>query len=114
MKLLFVASDRMEFQGILSRATGIRPAAVSVDWARAAQLNGNAILLVANGAGPQRAAAAVDAAVSSHDHKPAFDAIISMGFCGALDERLKIADIIVATGIVDGPEIRHTGTLAPD
>ena len=105
MKLLFVAADRMEFAGPLARAaeSGVT------------RLGGNEILLVANGIGRKRSAAAVDAAlaiaepladargsVRSHDRKGVFhpDAVISMGFCGALDERLEIADVVVGTAIV--------------
>lgn len=76
MKLLVVASDRREFSAIVSRA-GIQ------------------MLLVANGVGAQRAAEAVDANAS---FRP--DAIVSTGFCGALDPELKIADIVVASSVV--------------
>lgn len=78
MKLLLVASDRMEFAGVKSRPESIR--------------------LAGNGAGAARAAAAVDQAVASF--LP--DAIVSMGFCGALDPALGIADIVVGTTILAG------------
>lgn len=96
MKLLFVASDRMEFSGVLARVAEARHAGLAVDWSRSARLGGNDVLLVANGAGGKRAAAAVDAAL------PGFhpDAVVSVGFCGALDERLEIADIVVGAGIL--------------
>lgn len=86
MRLLFVAADHMEFGGPLARAAK----------SGATRLGGNEILLVANGAGAKRAAAAVDRAA------PGFhpDALVSMGFCGALDERLQIADIVGGTAIV--------------
>jgi adenosylhomocysteine nucleosidase len=75
MKLLLVASDPMEFRGIE---------------------RGRDIMLAANGAGAHRAAAAVDAAVATF--RP--DAIVSMGFCGALDPTLAIADIVVGAAIL--------------
>jgi len=86
----------MEFTGILRHTTDVRAEGAGVDWARSGRLNGNEVLLVANGAGPHRAAAAVDAAL---ERFPA-DAVVSTGFCGALEERLQIADVICATGIV--------------
>jgi adenosylhomocysteine nucleosidase len=75
MKLLFVASDEMEFRGIRRRDDRLR--------------------FVSNGAGAHRAAAAVDAALAGFHP----DAIVSMGFCGALDPALAIADIVVGTTI---------------
>jgi adenosylhomocysteine nucleosidase len=97
MKLLLVASDRMEFAGALARATDVKSAPISVDWARSARLSGNQVLLVANGIGGKRAAAAVDTAVASFHP----EAVASIGFCGALDQCLDIAAIVVATGIVE-------------
>jgi len=95
MRLLVVASDPMEFKGILKHATPAKPANLPVDWSRTARLNGNEVLLIANGIGWSRAASAVDAAQSF-----APEALISTGFCGALDPTLNIADIIVATTLV--------------
>jgi nucleoside phosphorylase len=109
MKLLLVASDRMEFQGILSRAANVRPVELVVDWSRSAQLNGNHVLLVANGAGARRATAAVDAALAGFRA----DAVVSMGFCGALDEGLEIADVIAATAIVGSSAACSRCTPAP-
>ncbi len=95
MKLLLVASDPMEFTGILAHSSNIHRLALASDWARAATLNGHELTLVANGAGPRRASEAVDAAVASLSP----DAIVSTGFCGALDETLGVADIVVGTRI---------------
>lgn len=94
-----VASDRMEFPGILAHAKNARPAPIAVDWAREAEVAGNPVLLAANGVGGRRAAAAVDAALAAF---PA-DAIVSTGFCGALSPELAIADIVSATCVKDGP-----------
>jgi adenosylhomocysteine nucleosidase len=98
MRLLFVASDSMEYPGILARAKACGPAAVAADWARAGRLGSHDILLVANGAGPKRAAAAVDAAL----RKFTADAVVSTGFCGALDPALQIADVVIGTSIAAG------------
>jgi len=94
MRILFVAADRMEYRGMLGRAAAVRPALLPIDFARRAQLGGHEVLLVANGAGWKRAAAAVAAADAF-----APEAIVSTGFCGALDEKLGIGDIVAATSI---------------
>ncbi len=78
MKLLIVASDPMEFRGIKRRDDEVR--------------------LASNGAGAHRAAGAVDNALANF--RP--DAIVSMGFCGALDPSLAIGDIVVATTVFAG------------
>jgi adenosylhomocysteine nucleosidase len=92
MKLLFVASAPMEFSGILTRAADVRRAEVAVDWARRAWVAGHEALLVANGAGPARAGAAVDRAIAQFRA----GSVLSIGFCGALDESLDVAEIVVA------------------
>jgi len=90
--LLFVAADPMEFAGLRSHCTRIAPLDLPVDWARAAKLRGNEIVMIANGAGARRAAAAVDAARN-------VSAIVNIGFCGALDPAYGIGDIFVATSV---------------
>src|SRR5689334_2550430 len=65
------------------------PARLDVHWARRAKWKAREVLLIANGAGPKQSAAAARVA------EP-MAAIISTGFCGALDSDLKIGDVIVA------------------
>lgn len=97
MRLLFIASDPMEYSGILAHSVDPRPARTMLDWARSARIGCHQVLLVANGAGPERAATAVsDQALA--EFRP--DAVVSTGFCGALDEELKIADVVVGTSVV--------------
>jgi adenosylhomocysteine nucleosidase len=98
LKLLFIASDAMEFRGLLAHATAIREAEVAAHWSRAATLCGHEVLLVANGAGPKRAAAATDAGIKTFDAQ----AIVSTGFCGALSPELGIADLVSATEVAQG------------
>jgi adenosylhomocysteine nucleosidase len=90
--LLFVAADPREFAGLRKHCTGIAPLDLPVDWARKADLHGNGIVMIANGAGARQAAKAVDAARD-------VTAIVSTGFCGALDPALGIGDIFVASSI---------------
>jgi nucleoside phosphorylase len=92
MRILMVGADPMEFPGIAGRGSLVRPAGLPVNWSRHLELAGNSLLLVANGAGARRAAAAVDAGLAAFSA----DAIVSLGFCGALDERLNIADVVTA------------------
>jgi nucleoside phosphorylase len=90
--LLLVAADPMEFAGLRKHCTQVERLVLPVDWARTADLRGNRIVMIANGAGARQAARAVDAA-------PEVRAIVSTGFCGALDPALAIGDIFVATSI---------------
>lgn len=95
MRILFIAADKMEYAGLLPYAAGAHRTLPNVSWSREVRFSDHVALLVANGAGAARAAAAVDAAV------PAFhpDAVVSTGFCGALDPSLAVASIVVATSI---------------
>jgi len=98
MRLLLVAADSMEFAGVVARAGGAAAERLPVNWARSAKLRNHMILMAANGIGSARAAAAVDAAV------PAFhpEAVVSAGFCGALDPGLDIAAVVVGVCIAAG------------
>jgi len=87
----------MEFR--LRGACFSLPSALSVDWARTTRLGAHDVLAVANGAGSRRAASAVDAAAAVF--LP--DAVMSTGFCGALDPDLALADVVVATSVA-GPD----------
>ncbi len=118
MKLLVVASDRREYQGILARAERPRRARVRADWARLVRMGEHELLLVANGAGAKRAAEAVDASLESFQP----EAIVSAGFCGALSPELAVGDVVVGTAIagaegnypgrpVDSRRAHHSGTI---
>ena len=98
MRLLFVASDPIEYGGILNRIEARQRGQLPVRWCRSGRLNGNEIVLAANGVGWHRAAAAVDAGWAAS--RP--EAVISTGFCGALDPKLQIADVVVGTRVVAG------------
>src|SRR5262252_6548711 len=101
MRILFVAAVPMEFRGILARAEAVRTAGLGAEFAREASLGGNEVLLVTNGMGPRRAAAAVDAACG---FRP--EAVVSTGFCGALDETLQIGDVVAATAVSANGRLR--------
>ena len=95
MKLLLVAADPREFRGILDRAGSSRAAQLRVDWARSVALGDRQLLLVANGAGPAQAAAAVDRAAAVFQP----ETIVSTGFCGALEATMEVASIVVGTEV---------------
>jgi len=99
MRILFVGADPMELAGVLRRCGQARALKTPIDWARAARLGEHEVVLAANGAGAARAAAAVDAGMAGF----AADAIVSIGFCGALDTELEVADVVVANAIVTMP-----------
>ena len=84
MKLLMVAADAMEFPGILAHASEVRPRGDRGGLGAVRELGRAPVLLAANGAGARRAAAAVDAALEHFDA----EAVVSTGFCGALDPEL--------------------------
>ena len=87
---LMVAAEAREFEGILKRATEIRP----LDWpgaafSRQAECGNARWFLVANGPGPRL----VERTLGK---KPDIDRMLSIGFCGALDPTLRIGDIVVS------------------
>jgi len=97
MRILLVAADPREFSGMVSLSSDHGPVPLGIDWGHCARLGNHDALLIANGVGRARSRAAVDAAAEF-----APEAVISTGFCGALDERFDIADIVVATAIDGG------------
>ena len=92
MTLLLIAAEPRELRGILRRASAVRPAVWPVNWCREATLGGHRIFMTAGGVGAARAARAVETA-------PEADAVVSVGFCGALDPALGPGDILVATAV---------------
>ena len=92
--LLFVAADRREFSGWVSRWDSVRPVSLAVNWARAGKWKGRSVAAIANGAGAERAFAAVILAGQ-------ISAVCNTGFCGALDETLRIGDVVVATEVTN-------------
>ena len=91
-RLLLIAAEPREFQGVLQFCRNVKRLEWPVHWARVVDLNGREAWLVANGAGPERAARAVDVARSFGK----MDLICSMGYCGALQDEMQPGAIFVA------------------
>jgi adenosylhomocysteine nucleosidase len=103
--LLFVAADPRECSGLVSHWQDVRLISLPVMWARTGRSKGGEVMAIANGAGADRAFAAVLVA-------PKPSAVCNTGFCGALDEKLRVGDIVVANKVRD--EKREYETLVPE
>jgi purine-nucleoside phosphorylase len=118
--ILFVAAEPRECEPWVAHWNRVRFVKLPVHWCRAGMWKGAEVMAIANGAGPERAYAAVHITVGA---APALAAVCNIGFCGALDPSLGIGDIFVATEVRNGirtfradtpPGCRahKTGTLA--
>jgi adenosylhomocysteine nucleosidase len=96
--LLFIASDRREAEPWVAHWDDCRSLTLPVHWARAGKWRGRDVIVIANGVGRHRAAAAIEAARTITN---SFSGICSIGTGGALDPSLAIADVIVATEVAD-------------
>jgi adenosylhomocysteine nucleosidase len=96
VKVLVLAADARELHGIMAHARDAHRVQAGTDWARSATLGEHELLLVANGAGPARAAATVDRVAAGF--LP--NAIVCTGFCGALEESLEVASVVIATEVL--------------
>lgn len=92
---MLVAAEPREFDGLLPFCSEVRKLAWQLDWARSGECASRQLWMVANGAGAARAGRAVE--VACQDGRP--EAIVSMGYCGALDPALQIGDVFVATAV---------------
>ena len=90
-----MAAEPREFDGLLRFCCGVRKVAWPVYWARSGESGGRRLWMVANGAGARHAGRAVELACPACQP----EAIVSMGFCGALDPALEIGDVFVATAV---------------
>jgi len=93
--ILFVGADPREFTGLVAHWENVKSIELSVHWARTGRFQGREAFAVANGAGADRAFAAVLIA-------PRTSAVCNIGFCGAVDESLRIGDVVLVTEVKDG------------
>ena len=90
MSWLLVAAEAEEFSGVVSRASKVYPLeAPGVAFAKVVDWTPGKTFLMANGPGPQLAVKALERRIP-------IDGIMSVGFCGALDPKLEIGDIVVS------------------
>ncbi len=103
--ILLVAAEPRELSGILAHCANVAPLTARVQYARTGELRGNRCVLVANGPGAElaRQAASIDV--------PA-DAIVSTGYCGAVNPAYRTGDIFVAIE-VDGRACSRPATAKP-
>lgn len=105
MAILYVASEGMELEPFAQHLTGLRKLKWPVDYAYEGIWEGRRIMLAANGAGPKLAARAVEVAlraVSAAELSASkLEAIVSTGFCGALDPALRESQIVVPAEVLD-------------
>ena len=102
--ILFVAADPRECAGLIAHWDNVRAVPLPVTWVRTGRWKGKEAMAIANGAGAERAFAAVLVA-------PKPSAVCNIGFCGALDESLRVGDIFVACEVRNGS--RRYETLVP-
>jgi adenosylhomocysteine nucleosidase len=87
----------IEAGGLVDRLAGVVRTEGSGFVAREGGLEGRRIVLVESGAGRDAAAKATEALIQGHHPRW----IISAGFAGGLDERVRQGDMLVADAIVD-------------
>jgi hypothetical protein len=105
--LLFVAAEPRECEPFLRHWHRINASdtQLPVHWSRAGEWRGRKCLVIANGAGAERAKMAVAAAPAP--------VVCSIGLCGALDTNLQIGDIFVASEVRNGVGRWQTEVPAP-
>ena len=103
--ILYVASEASELKPFAALLTGLRKLKWPIDYAFEGIWEGRRIMLAANGAGPRLAARAVEVAIravtAAELSSSKLEAVISTGYCGALDTTLRESDIVVATKVLD-------------
>ena len=89
-KVLLVAAEAREFAGLLARRPGAK-----LNWPLAFSRKCRDWILVANGPGYKLAGRAFDEAAA----RVRVRAVISTGFCGALDREFEIGDLVVGSQV---------------
>ena len=116
MAILYVAAEAAELKPFAALLTGLRKLKWPVDYAWEGIWESRRMLLAANGAGPKLAAQVVEtairAAMVAELSSSKLEAVVSTGFCGALDPALTESRIVVGSDI-RCPETGETFTCAP-
>ncbi len=101
MKILAIAADAFEARPWLQACPAGEPCQWPLPYAQRAAWNGHTLFAVANGPGPGLSTAALELAVKNAGP---FDALCSIGLCGALDPDLAHNAICSATEVSDGSQ----------
>ena|ERR1700685_360100 len=105
MAVLYIASEASELKPFANLLTAFRKVNWPIDYAFEGILDGRRVLLAANGAGPKLAARAVEVAIravtGAELSSSKLEAVVSTGYCGALDASLTESQIVVATQVLD-------------
>jgi|SRR3954447_7332078 len=105
MAILFVAAEADELRPFEKHLINARKLKWPIDYAYEGILEGRRVLLAANGAGPKLVAQAIEIANrairAAELSSSKLEAVVSVGFCGALRPGLRPSQIIVATEVVD-------------
>ena len=105
MAILYVSSEAVELGALAERLTGLRKLKWPIDYAWEGIWEGRRLMLAANGAGPKLAEKAVEVAIravtAGNLSSSRLEAIVSTGFCGALDPDLREGQVIVANEVLD-------------
>jgi len=99
--LAFIAAEARELDGLLARVSRVAKLE-GAPFGRTFEFHGRAAVAVANGPGPLLASRALELVKGRFD----LDAIISVGYCGALEDELAANDIVVGAA-VNGVEARE-------
>jgi adenosylhomocysteine nucleosidase len=95
--LLIVAADRREFAGFDPFRWGLRPAGIGVRWSARGVRGETVVLLAANGPGRANALDALEEAC----RRVTVGAVVSAGFVGALDLKLRPGDVFLAQTVLE-------------
>jgi adenosylhomocysteine nucleosidase len=105
MAILYVASEAAELKPLANLLTAPRKLKWPVDYAYEGIWEGRRLMLAANGAGPKLAAQAVEIAIRAvmvaELSSSRLEAVVSTGWCGALDPELRQSQIVVAKQVLD-------------
>ena len=106
MAIFYVAAEAMELKPFANMLTGLRKLKWPLDYAFEGILEGRRVMLAANGAGPKLAERAVEVAVravsAAELSSSKLEAVVSTGFCGALDPGLRESQMVLASSVVNG------------
>ncbi len=105
MAILYVASEAAELKPLANLLTASRKLKWPIDYAYEGIWESRRMILAANGAGPKLAAQAVEVAIRSlmvaELSSSRLEAVVSTGWCGALDPQLQESQLVVATQVLD-------------